>query len=72
MQKVIAIVRKTFADTIDAIDGSIIMTPNILDAINAVKIFFQYFKNHIKKQFYYYYYIIIIIIIFRFMMQKYL
>lgn len=36
MQKVIGIVRKTFIDTIDAIDGQIIMTPNILDAINAI------------------------------------
>lgn len=36
MQRVIGIVRKTLADTIDAIDGQIIMTPEILDAINAM------------------------------------
>lgn len=36
MQKVISIVRKTLVDICDAIDGQIIMTPEILDAINAV------------------------------------
>lgn len=36
MQRVISIVRKTFRDTIDAIDGQIIMTPEILDAINSI------------------------------------
>jgi len=36
MQRVIAIVRKTLNDVIDAIDGQIIMTPDILDAINAI------------------------------------
>lgn len=36
MQKVIAIVRKTLVDICDAIDGQIIMTPEILEAINAV------------------------------------
>ncbi len=40
MQRVISIVRKTFTDVIEAIDGTIIMTPDILEAINAVKIFF--------------------------------
>ena len=33
---VIGIVRKTLVDIIDAIDGQIIMTPNILDAINSI------------------------------------
>lgn len=36
MQKVISIVRKTLSDVVDAIDGQIIMTPDILDAINAI------------------------------------
>lgn len=36
MQVIIALVRKTLTDTILAIDGQIIMTPNILDAINAI------------------------------------
>jgi len=36
MQVIISLVRKTLSDTIDAIDGQIIMTPNILDAINAI------------------------------------
>lgn len=36
MAKVIGLVRKTLVDVIDAIDGQIIMTPNILDAINAI------------------------------------
>jgi dynein heavy chain len=36
MQKVISIVRKTLVDICDAIEGQIIMTPDILDAINAV------------------------------------
>jgi dynein heavy chain, axonemal len=36
MQRVIALVRKTLNDTIDAIDGQIIMTPTILDAINSI------------------------------------
>ena len=36
MQKVIGIVRKTLSDTVLAIDGAIIMTPDILDAINAI------------------------------------
>jgi dynein heavy chain len=36
MQRIIGIVRKTCADVVDAIDGTIIMTPEILDAINAI------------------------------------
>ena len=36
MQKVISLVRKTLQDIIQAIDGQIIMTPDILDAINAI------------------------------------
>ena len=36
MQVIISLVRKTLTDTIDAIDGQIIMTPNILDAINSI------------------------------------
>lgn len=36
MQKVISIVRKTLIDICEAIDGQIIMTPDILEAINAV------------------------------------
>lgn len=36
MQKVMSIVRKTLVDICDAIDGQIIMTPDILEAINAV------------------------------------
>lgn len=36
MQKVLSIVRKTLVDVVDAIDGQIIMTPDILDAINAI------------------------------------
>lgn len=36
MQRVIGLVRKTLNDTILAIDGQIIMTPDILDAINAI------------------------------------
>jgi len=36
MQRVIGIVRKTCQDVIDAIDGQIIMTPNILEAIDSV------------------------------------
>ena len=33
---VLTIVRTTMVNMIDAIDGSIIMTPEIVDAINAV------------------------------------
>ena len=36
MQRVIGIVRKTLNYTVDAIDGAIIMTPDILEAINAI------------------------------------
>jgi len=36
MNRVINIVRKTLADVVYAIDGTIIMTPDILDAINAI------------------------------------
>jgi len=36
MQKVISLVRKTLVDVIDAIDGIIIMTPFLFDAINAI------------------------------------
>ena len=36
MQKVIGLVRKVFINTIEAINGNIIMTPDILDAINAI------------------------------------
>ena len=36
MKKIVDIVRKCFADVIMAIDGTIIMTPNILDAINCI------------------------------------
>lgn len=36
MQLVLGLVRKLLKDTIDAIDGQIIMTPDILDAINAI------------------------------------
>jgi len=36
MQRVIAEVRKTFVDLIDAIDGIIILTPFLLDAMNAI------------------------------------
>ena len=36
MQRVISLVRKTLVDTIDAIDGIVIMTPFLLDAINAI------------------------------------
>ncbi|CAK75138.1 unnamed protein product (macronuclear) [Paramecium tetraurelia] len=36
MQIVIAICRKTLSDVIDAIDGQIIMTPDILEAINSM------------------------------------
>jgi dynein heavy chain len=36
MQRVIGLVRKTLSDTSFAIDGAIIMTPQILDAINAI------------------------------------
>lgn len=36
MQRVIGLVRKTLNDTILAIDGQIIMTPDILDAINSI------------------------------------
>jgi len=36
MQNVIAIVRKSFKDTMLAIDGTIIMTPDILDCINCI------------------------------------
>lgn len=32
----LTIVRRTMIDMIDAIDGTIIMTPEIVDAINAV------------------------------------
>ena len=39
MTRVMAIVRKTFSDVIEAIDGTIIMTPDIQDAIFAVFIF---------------------------------
>jgi len=35
-QSVLTIVRRTMVDMIDAIDGSIIMTPDIVDSINAV------------------------------------
>jgi dynein heavy chain len=36
MQRVISLVRKTLKDTMEAIDGTIIMTPDILEAINAI------------------------------------
>lgn len=36
MQRVIGLVRKCFKDIILAIDGTIIMTPDILDAINCI------------------------------------
>lgn len=36
MQRVIALVRKTLQDTILAIDGQLIMTPDILGAINSI------------------------------------
>ena len=36
MQRVISLVRKTFLDLIDAIDGIIILTPFLLDAMNAI------------------------------------
>jgi len=36
MQRVISLVRKTLVDAIDAIDGIVIMTPFLLDAINAI------------------------------------
>lgn len=36
MSRILSIVRKTFSDVIEAIDGTIIMTPDILDAINAI------------------------------------
>lgn len=36
MQLIIGIVRKTLEDIVFAIDGTIIMTPDILDAINAI------------------------------------
>jgi dynein heavy chain len=36
MQRIIGIGSKTLMDVIDAIDGQIIMTPDILDAINAM------------------------------------
>ncbi len=36
MNRVINIVRKTLQDVVYAIDGTIIMTPDILDAINAI------------------------------------
>ena len=36
MMRVIALVKKTLEDVIDAIDGIIIMTPFLLDAINAI------------------------------------
>jgi dynein heavy chain len=36
MQKVISIVRKTLKDIQNAILGQIIMTPDILDAINSI------------------------------------
>lgn len=36
MQRVIGFVRKTCSDVIEAIDGQIIMTPNILECINAM------------------------------------
>jgi len=36
MQRVISLVRKTLVDVIDAIDGIIIMTPFLLDAVNAI------------------------------------
>lgn len=35
-QSILTIVRRTMVDMIDAIDGSIIMTPEIVDSINAV------------------------------------
>jgi len=33
---ILTIVRRTMVDMVDAIDGSIIMTPEIVDSINAV------------------------------------
>jgi len=33
---VIYLVKKTFTDIIEAVDGTIIMTPNIVDAIDAL------------------------------------
>lgn len=36
MNNILYIVRKTLNDIIEAIDGSIIMTPNIVDAIDAI------------------------------------
>lgn len=36
MQRIIGICRKTLLDVIDAIDGQIIMTPDILEAINSM------------------------------------
>lgn len=36
MKKIVDIVRKCFSDVIMAIDGTIIMTPDILDAINCI------------------------------------
>ena len=36
MQLIIGIVRKTLEDIVFAIDGTIIMTPDILDAINSI------------------------------------
>lgn len=36
MQRILGIVRKTLQDVISAIDGSIIMTPEISDAINCI------------------------------------
>lgn len=36
MSNILYIVRKTLNDIIEAIDGSIIMTPNIVDAIDSI------------------------------------
>jgi len=36
LQRVISIVRKTLTDLVDAINGLIIMTPDVLDAMNAI------------------------------------
>lgn len=36
MNRVLILVKKTFIDVVDAIDGQIIMTPDILESINAI------------------------------------
>lgn len=36
MQKIIGLVRKVLSDTCEAIDGQIIMTPDILSSINSI------------------------------------